>query len=107
MTIDWSQIGQAPIFERGNYFNPGKYKLRLLRCLSKQTQKSGMAFIAEFGVLESDNPTHPIGSKGTFFVKMLDDAQYQEDITGDHQKLLLADVIVPDTTHLKGAIWNK
>jgi hypothetical protein len=68
--MDWSQIGSAPIFERGNYFNPGRYKLRLLRCLSKQTQKSGVAFIAEFEVLESDNPAHPIGSKGTFFVKM-------------------------------------
>lgn len=73
--IDWSQIGTAPIFERGNYFNPGRYKLRLLRCLSKQTQKSGIAFIAEFEVLESDNPAHPIGSKGTYFVKM---AQQQQ-----------------------------
>jgi hypothetical protein len=35
------------------------------------------------------------------------DAQYQEDITGDRQKLLLADVVVPDTTDLKGAVWNK
>jgi hypothetical protein len=43
--------------------------------LSKQTQKSGMAFIAEFEVLESDNPAHPIGSKGTYFVKM---AQQQQ-----------------------------
>lgn len=73
--IDWSQIGTAPVFERGNYFGPGRYKLRLLRCLSKQTQKSGVAFIAEFEVLESDNPAHPIGSKGTFFVKM---AQQQQ-----------------------------
>lgn len=70
MAFDWSQIGTAPIFERGNYFNPGRYKLRLLRCLSKETQKSGTAFIAEFEVLESDNPAHPIGSKGTYFVKM-------------------------------------
>lgn len=38
---------------------------------------------------------------------MLSDAQYQEDITGDHQKLLLADVVMPDTSQLKGAIWNK
>jgi hypothetical protein len=37
----------------------------------------------------------------------LSDAQYQEDITGDHQKLLLADVVMPDTSELKGAIWNK
>lgn len=73
--FDWSQIGTAPIFERGNYLSPGRYKLRLLRCLSKQTQKSGTAFIAELEVLESDNPAHPIGSKGTYFVKM---AQQQQ-----------------------------
>lgn len=73
--IDWSQIGTAPIFERGNYFNPGRYKLRLIRCLSKQTQKSGVAFITELEVLESDNPAHPIGSKGTYFVKMANPQQ--------------------------------
>lgn len=38
---------------------------------------------------------------------MLNDAQYQEDITGDHQKLLLADVVVPETAHLKGPVWEK
>lgn len=68
--VDWSLIGAAPIFERGNYFNNGHYKLKLLRGLSKETQKSGIAFITEFEVLESDNPAHPIGSKGTWFVKM-------------------------------------
>jgi hypothetical protein len=38
---------------------------------------------------------------------MQSDAQYQEDITGDRQKLLLADIVVPDTTHLRGAVWSK
>lgn len=38
---------------------------------------------------------------------MMNDAQYQEDITGDHQKLLLADVVVPDTSGLKGAVWQR
>jgi hypothetical protein len=38
---------------------------------------------------------------------MMTDAQYQEDITGDHQKLLLADVIVPETFHLRGKVWSK
>lgn len=68
--VDWSLIGAAPIFERGSYFNNGHYKLKLLRGLSKETQKSGIAFITEFEVMESDNPAHPIGSKGTWFVKM-------------------------------------
>jgi hypothetical protein len=79
MSIDWSQIGQAPIFERGNYFKPGKYKLRLLRCLTKQTQQSGEAFITEFEVLESNNPEHQIGSKGTWFIKM---ASQQQQLMG-------------------------
>jgi hypothetical protein len=38
---------------------------------------------------------------------MQSDAQYQEDITGDRQKLQLADIVIPDTTHLKGAVWNR
>jgi hypothetical protein len=37
---------------------------------------------------------------------MLNDAQYQEDITGDRQKLLLADVVVPQTPK-QGPIWDK
>lgn len=36
---------------------------------------------------------------------MQSDAQYQEDITGDTQKLQLADIVVPNTMHLKGAVW--
>ncbi len=35
------------------------------------------------------------------------DAQYQEDITGDRQKLLLADIVIPETTNLRGAIWGR
>jgi hypothetical protein len=38
---------------------------------------------------------------------MQSDAQYQEDITGDRQKLQLADIVVPNTMHLKGAVWNR
>jgi hypothetical protein len=38
---------------------------------------------------------------------MQSDARYQEDITGDHQKLLLADIIVPHTFHLRSSVWNK
>src|SRR5574341_1358713 len=37
---------------------------------------------------------------------MMNDAQYQEDITGDHQKLLLADIVVPATPSF-GALWDK
>lgn len=37
----------------------------------------------------------------------LNDAKYQQDITGDQQKLLIADVILPETDHLKGPIWQR
>jgi hypothetical protein len=37
---------------------------------------------------------------------MRTDAQYQEDITGDHQKLLLADIVMPQAPYL-GAVWDK
>lgn len=37
---------------------------------------------------------------------MQSDAQYQEDITGDRQKLQLADIIVPVTPSF-GALWDK
>lgn len=37
---------------------------------------------------------------------MMNDARYQEDITGDHQKLLLADIVVPKTPSL-GAVWDR
>lgn len=36
---------------------------------------------------------------------ILGDAQYQEDITGDDQKLLLADIIMPPTPYF-GAVWD-
>jgi len=68
----------------------------LLRCLSKQTQKSGTAFIAEFEVLESDNPAHQIGSKGTYFVKMQQQQQAFSNILEMMAALLGFDITNKD-----------
>jgi hypothetical protein len=93
--IDWSQVGNAPIFEKGNFFNPGRYKLQLLKVISKQTQRSGLAFIAELEVLESDNPAHQIGSKGTYFVKMANQQQAFSNVLELMAALLGLDISNP------------
>jgi len=66
----WSGLASAPVFERGAYAKPGNYKVKIERILTKQTQKSGLGFIVEMVILESDNPHHQIGSKVTWFQKM-------------------------------------
>lgn len=64
----FSGIGNAPIFDRGTYFQPnGKYRLKVVKLLAKDTRNSGLAFIAEFEVLESNHAEDPIGAKRTWF----------------------------------------
>ncbi len=67
----WSGLKDAQTFDRGTFFQPGSYTLKIVNCLTKQTQKSGEAWIVEFEVLESSNPTaHAVGSKGSWFQKL-------------------------------------
>lgn len=69
----WSGIGNAEIFERGKFVVDGfRGKLSVKRTIVKQTRKSGIAFIAEFEVLESNKLEHQVGSKVTWFQKMTD-----------------------------------
>lgn len=74
MSSVWAGIGNAEIFERGNYMKPnfvGVIRIKATRL--KNTQKSGLGFICEMEVLESNMPAvHPIGSKTTWFQKMID-----------------------------------
>jgi hypothetical protein len=66
-------VGQAKVYESGKYLQPGRYRLKLEKMILKNTQKSGLGWILEFGVLESDDlKNHPIGSSATFFQKMSD-----------------------------------
>lgn len=65
-------LQEAETFERGAFLQPGYHSLQLVRCLAKNTRKSGVGFIAEFEVLASTNPNHVPGSKATWFQKMLD-----------------------------------
>lgn len=70
----WAGIGSAEIFERGNYMKPnfvGVVRIKATRL--KNTQRSGLGFICEMEVLETNMPAvHPVGSKTTWFQKMVD-----------------------------------
>ncbi len=67
----WAGLKDAQTFDRGTFFKPGSYTLKIVNCLTKQTVKSGEGFIVEFEVLETTDPTnHPVGSKASWFQKM-------------------------------------
>lgn len=63
----WLKLTTAPIFERGNFFKPGNYKLKEQKSITKKTRKGASAWIVEFEVLESDNPAHAVGSRGAWY----------------------------------------
>lgn len=65
-------VNQAQTFESGNFFPcaNARYKVKVSRCLVKETRKIGAAFIAELEVLESAHPDMPAGVTGTWLVKL-------------------------------------
>lgn len=67
-------IEDAEIFERGKYVKGGfRGVVEVTKTIAKQTLKSGVAFIVELRVVETNMPAdHPIGSKATWFQKMTD-----------------------------------
>jgi hypothetical protein len=70
----FDNIGDAEIFERGKYLNGGfRGVLEVKRTIAKETIKSGIGFIVEFAIVETNMPDpHPVGSKATWFQKMSD-----------------------------------
>jgi hypothetical protein len=67
-------IGEAELFERGKFL-PGDFfgVLEVARTIAKETVKSGVGFIVEFRVIETNMPDKvQIGSKVTWFQKMTD-----------------------------------
>jgi hypothetical protein len=70
----WEGIGNAEIYDRGKYFKPGFQGIVIVKkTLAKETRKSGMAFIVELEVATTNMlEQHSVGSKGTWFVKLID-----------------------------------
>lgn len=77
VTSIWDGIEDAEIYERGRFMQPGFVGVICIKkTLTKMTRKSGMAFIVEFEIVESNMPDpktgHPVGSKATWFQKLQD-----------------------------------
>jgi hypothetical protein len=64
----WQGMETAQTFTRGQYlkWTTGNYIIRINRCLTKKTQKSGDCFLAEMDLLASDIPEDPVGSRRTW-----------------------------------------
>jgi len=68
----WDGLNDAEVFETGIYFSnkEGIYDVEIVRCVEKDTQRSGLAFIVETEVLTSTQPEDPAGSRRTWFQSM-------------------------------------
>jgi hypothetical protein len=67
----WAGLKDAQTFDRGTFLKPGSYTLKITNCLTKNTVKSGEAFIVEFEVLETTDPVnHAVGTKASWFQKL-------------------------------------
>jgi hypothetical protein len=72
MSSIFKGVNQAQTFESGSFFPcaTAKYRVKVSRCLVKETQKIGPVFIAELEVLESTHPDMPAGVTGTYLIKL-------------------------------------
>lgn len=69
----FSGIGEVDLFEKGVYLSPeGSYELEVQNMLLKETRKAGLGFIVEFTVVSSTHESHAVGSKATWFQKLID-----------------------------------
>jgi hypothetical protein len=64
----YSDIGTAKGTEGGVYFKPGIYRAQIQRCKQTETRKGKPFFVAEFKILQSNNPERPVGSSVSFMV---------------------------------------
>ena len=54
------------------YFEPGRYKVEIVKCESGVSRYKEIKFFAvEAKILASDNTKHPVGSKASWFVKLM------------------------------------
>lgn len=62
-------VNSAPTTTQGSYLEPGRYKLKIGKCIYKKLFKGGDAFIVETTVVESSNPAIPVGGARTWLQK--------------------------------------
>lgn len=64
----FSGMRNTQIFERGQPFLAGTYDAKVVKCITKETQNSGLCLIVEFDVLASSNPSRVVGSRASWIV---------------------------------------
>lgn len=64
----YSDIGTAKGTEGGVYFLPGIFRAQIQRCKQTETRKGKPFFVAEFKILQSNNPGRAVGSSVSFMV---------------------------------------
>jgi hypothetical protein len=68
-------MGKAPMKRKGTYMEEGLFTVEIINTLRKQgwnktfTARDKDLFIAEFRILESTNPAHPVGSTASWACK--------------------------------------
>ena len=82
MDIDemFKGMAAAQMNGKGNYMGEGRYLVRT-KVLKVKEGFRGKSFILEFEILETTNAAHPVGSTGSWVVK-LDKPQAYGDIKG-------------------------
>ncbi len=66
----FSGMQAAPIFGRGNYMKEGNYTVKITNVFVKPRFKGGNVFVAEFEILESNNPEQKTGGTGSWVPKI-------------------------------------
>lgn len=67
----------------GNYFKPGRFLGRLLVAKGIESRDGNTAFVAEFEILESNNPeNHPVGDRPSYYVA-ISKAKFPETAKGN------------------------
>ena len=63
-------MATAEVFEKGKFFAPGEYDLKVKKMIGKNTQRAGYCVIVEFTILASDHPEFPVGSDASWVQPM-------------------------------------
>jgi hypothetical protein len=66
----FDELGSAQAVEKGKWFKPGDYDLRVKQVIGKQTQKSGFCSIVAFEILNTTHPEFPVGSDASWVQPM-------------------------------------
>lgn len=89
----FSGVGQAKSSSGGVYFEPGSYALECRANKTGKTREGRPFFVCEFTILESTNPSRPVGTSVSMMVMM---DKYLETALGNIKGYVAALFNVPE-----------